>query len=207
MSTYWGNRHWYWYHIISYSAPEQIDLSIQKIYIELLYYMTKLLPCSKCYNHFKEHVKKYPISFNSRNNMIKWFNDMHNEVNLSLNKKIYTLEEANDIYLELNNNSDQESSFKLKPINHLYLNQFIKYHSDRAVYGHSSLFLTVKMIIILITIYPCAICRNIIKEYNRENQLIIYGSTIPTFRKWIDNFFNYQDLNNHFCQNWKNMKK
>jgi cytidine deaminase len=213
MTTYWGNRQWYWYHLISYTAPEQIDLPIQKIYIDLLYYMTKLLPCSKCYNHFKEHVKKYPINFSSRNNMIKWFNNMHNEVNLSLNKPHMTLEDANNIYLELELPKDDTSisssstAFKLKPINHLYLNQFIKYHSDRAVYGHASLILTVKMIIILIVIYPCEICRNIIKEYNNNNSLLIYGSTIPTFRKWIDNFFNYQDLNNHFCKNWKNMKK
>jgi hypothetical protein len=213
MSAYWGNRQWYWYHLISYTAPEQIDIPIQKIYIELLYYMTKLLPCPKCYNHFKEHVKNYPINFDSRNNMIKWFVDMHNEVNLSLNKKIYTLEEANETYLEIDNNNDNDNnsepilSFKLKSINHLYLNQFIKYHSDRAVYGHASLLLTVKMIRILITIYPCKICRDIIKEYDANNPLLIYGATITTFRKWIDNFFNYQDLSNHFCKNWKNMKK
>ncbi len=210
MSSYWGNRQWYWYHLISYTAPEQIDISIQKIYIELLYYMTKLLPCPKCYNHFKEHVKKYPINFTSRNNMIKWFIDMHNEVNLSLGKKIYSIEEANDIYLEnntYNTSENAETTLQLKPINHLYLNQFIKYHSDRAVFGHASLILTVKMIRIIINIYPCQICRDIIKEYDDNNPLIIYGVSIPTFRKWIDNFFNCQDLSNHFCKNWKNMKK
>jgi cytidine deaminase len=209
MTSYWGNRQWYWYHLISYSAPEKIELPIERIYIELLYYMTKLLPCHKCYDHFKEHVKKYPIKFNSRDNMIKWFIEMHNEVNISLNKKIYTLEEANQIYLEMDDDSIKESKskLKLKPINHLYLNQFIKYHSDRAVYNHASLILTVKMTRILINIYPCQICREIIKEYDSFNPLVIYGSTIPTFRKWIDNFFNHQDLSNHFCKNWKNMKK
>jgi len=230
MSAYWGNRQWYWYHIISYTAPLQIEQPIQKIYIELLYYMTKLLPCPKCYNHFKEHVRKYPINFTTRSNMIKWFIDMHNEVNLSLNKKIYSLEEVDDIYLEIEQqqqsqpqpqnenetenetekqeeNQQPEPQKKLKPINHLYLNQFIKYHSDRAVFAHSSLILTVKMIRILINIYPCQTCREIIKEYDHNYPLLIYGSSIPIFRKWIDNFFNPQDLSNHFCKNWKHMKK
>lgn len=227
MSQYWGNRQWYWYHIMSYTAPEQIDVKNKKLYLEILYLTTMLLPCKKCNQHFTEYLKKTPIDFDSRESMIRWFNTSHNFVNDSLHKPIISLEESHKIYLKnsenvnlerndltlLNINNDFENSClinpkinsNLKSINHSYLNEFIKYHAERGIYGHEPFYYVTKMIERLIAVYPCLQCREVIVEYNKKNPLNIYGKKITTFRKWFYNFFNKQDLSKHFLYNWKNM--
>ena len=227
MSQYWGNRQWYWYHIMSYTAPEKIDIKNKKFYVELIYLMTILLPCKKCYEHFTEYLKKNPIDFNSRETMIKWFNTAHNFVNTSLSKPIITLDDANKIYLknfessnlesnvlnklDINNENKNENknenniNTNLKNVNHSYLNEFIKYHAERGIYRHEPFYYVAKMIERLIIVYPCLQCKEVIMEYNKKNPLSIYGKNIVTFRKWFYNFFNKQDLSKHFVHNWKNM--
>ena len=225
MSAYWGNRQWYWYHIMSYTSPEVIDLKNKKFYVELLFLMTTLLPCQKCYNHFTSYLKKTPVDFNNRETMIKWFITAHNHVNKLLNKPIISLEESNNLYLKngkengmentnlesnkngsLENETNQErKKWNLKDLHHSYLNEYIKYHSDRGIFGHEPLHYVVKMIERLIVIYPCLKCREVILEYNQRNPIRIYGKTLPTFRKWYNNFFNHQNLSNHFDKKWKNM--
>lgn len=225
MSQYWGNRQWYWYHIMSYTAPEHIDIKNKKFYLEILYLTTMLLPCKKCNQHFTEYLKKTPIDFDSRESMVKWFNTSHNFVNRFLNKSIISLEESHKIYLKnpetvnlerndlavlhTNNENQNKNIFtvnsNLKSINHSYLNEFIKYHSERGIYGHEPFLYTAKMIERLIAIYPCLQCKKVIIEYNNKNSLRIYGKNIVTFRKWFYNFFNNQDLSTHFVHNWKNM--
>lgn len=234
MSKYWGNRQWYWYHIMSYTSPEQIDIKNKKFYLELIYLMTMLLPCQKCNDHFTEYLKNTPVDFKSRDTMVKWFNTAHNFVNKSLNKPIISLEDSNKIYLKdsestnlesdnleilatnnetqnktnnTNNtgNSNSNSNSNLKTINHSYLNEFIKYHAERGIYGHEPFYYVAKMIERLIIIYPCLQCKKVILDYNKKNPLSIHGKNIVTFRKWFYNFFNKQDLSTHFVYNWKNM--
>ena len=236
MSKYWGNRQWYWYHLISYTSPETFDVPIKKFYLELIILMTELLPCQKCHTHFTSYIKQTSANFNNKETFIDWFITAHNHVNKSLNKPSFTKEEANNLYLEkeilkenkniiivdnleqdlnkipiekieIKNEIKIETKIEIKNLNHSFLNEFIKYHSDRAFYNHSSVFLVAKLIEKLIIIYPCLICRKILLEYNQRNPIKIYGSSISTFRRWYNNFFNKQDFSKHFTKNWKNMSK
>ena len=234
MSKYWGNRQWYWYHLISYTSPETFDISIKKFYMELIILMTELLPCHKCHKHFKSYIKQTSANFNNRETFIDWFITAHNHVNKSLDKPTFTKEEADNLYLEKENLKEtlkenlsvvdnlekdlnkiaiekieikNETEIKIKNLNHSFLNEFIKYHCDRAFYNHSSVFLVAKMIEKLIHIYPCDTCRKILLEYNHRNPIKIYGSSISTFRRWYNNFFDKQDFSNHFNKHWKNMSK
>ncbi len=214
MSQYWGNRQWYWYHLVSYTSPDTLNIQSKKNYTEFIYLMTKLLPCKKCYEHFKLYLKETPIDFTTKETMIEWFVKAHNYVNKRLEKPILTVEDANKIYLipsnfnpndteketETNNQPNQ-----LKEINHLFLNQFIKYHTDRALYLHSDMLLVAKLLEKLIYLYPCKICREILIEYNRKNPIRIYGIYYPTFRRWVSNFFDNQNFSNHFVKKWKDM--
>ena len=211
MSQYWGNRQWYWYHLISYTSPEKLTVTGKKNYLEFIYLMTQLLPCHKCYDHFKLYLKNTPINFDDRQSMIEWFVNAHNHVNQRLEKPLLTIEDANKLYLKpksngLIENSDQELE-ELKDINHLFLNQFIKYHVDRALYNHSSMILVSRLIEKLIYLYPCKICRDILIEYNRLNPVKICGTYHPAFRKWYSNFFDQQDFSKHFVKKWKNLGK
>lgn len=236
MSKYWGNRQWYWYHLISYTSPNTFDIQTKKFYLELILLMTELLPCHKCHQHFTSYIKQTSANFNNRETFIDWFITAHNHVNKSLDKQIFTKEEADNLYLEKENlkenkniiivdNLEQdlnkipiekieikneikiETKIEIKNLNHSFLNEFIKYHSDRAFYNHSSVFLVAKLIEKLIHIYPCDICRKILLEYNQRNPIRIYGSSISTFRRWYNNFFDKQDFSNHFNKHWKNMSK
>ena len=62
----------------------------------------KNFPCMKCQNHAKEYVRNHPLidAVNSKDkkSMFKWIVDFHNEVNLRLNKKIFTYKEAEDMW-------------------------------------------------------------------------------------------------------------
>ena len=238
MSKYWGNRQWYWYHLISYTSPKTFDIPIKKFYLELIILMTELLPCHKCHQHFKTYIKQTSANFNNRETFIEWFITAHNHVNKSLDNPTFTREEADNLYLEKENLKETlkenlsvvdnlekdlnkipidkteikteiktETEIKIKNINHSFLNEFIKYHSDRAFYNHSSVFLVAKMIEKLIHIYPCLICRKILLEYNQRNPIRIYGYSVSTFRRWYYNFFEKQDFSKHFNKNWKNMSK
>ena len=241
MSTYWGNRQWYWYHLISYTSPNTFNIQTKKFYLELIILMTELLPCHKCHKHFTSYIKQTSANFNNRETFIDWFITAHNHVNKSLNKPNFTKEEANNLYLEKEilkekenkniiavDNLEQDlnkisidkiendkieikneikNEYKIKNLNHSFLNEFIKYHSDRAFYNHSSVFLVAKLIEKLIHIYPCLICRKTLLEYNQRNPIKIYGSSVSTFRRWYHNFFEKQDFSKHFTKNWKNMSK
>jgi hypothetical protein len=216
MSQYWGNRQWYWYHMVSYTSPEKITESGKKYYLQFIYLMTQLLPCMKCYNHFKLYLKNTPIDFNDRKSMIEWFVNAHNYVNKKLEKPLLSVEESNKLYLkpslslDSNNTPDNSESLKndeLKDINHLLLNQFIKYHADRALYNHSSMILVSRLIEKLIFLYPCKICRDILVEYNKMNPVRLCGTYHPAFRKWYSNFFDHQDFSKHFVKKWTNLKK
>jgi len=235
MSKYWGNRQWYWYHLISYTSPETFDVPIKKFYLELIILMTELLPCQKCHKHFKSYIKQTSANFNNRETFIEWFITAHNHVNKSLDKPTFTREESDNLYLEKETSKENKNlitvdnleqdknninkilidkienenikEIKIKNLNHSFLNEFIKYHSDRAFYNHSSVFLVAKLVEKLIHIYPCLICRKTLLEYNQRNPIRIYGSSVSTFRRWYYNFFEKQDFSKHFTKNWKNMSK
>lgn len=58
----------------------------------------KNFPCLKCQTHAKFYVSRNPLIKAVKNkdnlSMLKWTVDFHNEVNLRLNKKIFSYDEA-----------------------------------------------------------------------------------------------------------------
>jgi len=191
MTDYWGPRQWYWYHTISHDAPEECDQAQQKLYLETLMLMTKLLPCTDCYNHFNQICQKKKMDFKTRENLISWFFEVHNQVNKRLDKPKVTRKVINKLYQ--------------KKINHLKLNQYLQYHCNRAIYGHASLDLVVKLMYRLIRLYPCKKCRKVFKKYLSQHPLEYFGSNIVVFKKWVNNFFDHQELDKHFQTSWKTL--
>lgn len=192
MTSYWGSRQWYWYHVLSYKSPETFTIDDQKLYYEILYVMTRLLPCNHCYSHFNELTKSHQIKFSNREEMIEWFITAHNIVNKRLGKKKVKRKKADKLYL------DQQ-------IDHQLLNEFLKYHCQRAIYGHSPLNLVVQMMIRLIYKYPCKKCRKVLKKYLNKHPLGYYGKNTVLFKKWYINLFEKQSKG-HFKNDWKELK-
>ena len=190
--NHWGNSNWYWFHLISIKSPLIFTKNDIKFYNKLIYYMTLAIPCSKCILHFKNHIKKHILEngqFKTRANLIKFFIDIHNDVNKNNNKSVLDYQEAINLY-------------ENKPINHFLLNNYLLYHFDRIILKKSSLKIFIKIIKKIIILYPCNICANILQEYKTKYPLNIdiYENNLDAFTKWFMRLFNDQDIKNHFCK-------
>ena len=94
-AKYLGPGYWASWHIKSiYSDTESKKGEVARnIALDI-----KNFPCLKCQTHAKYYVSRNPLIKAVKNkdplSMLKWTVDFHNEVNLRLNKKIFTYEEA-----------------------------------------------------------------------------------------------------------------
>ncbi len=105
----WGPGGWIFLHTITMNYPNN-PTEDQKFYYRQLFENLKYtLPCEKCANHYAENLKKYPLdqALKSKETLIKWLIDIHNEVNIKNNKKVYSYEEVNRIYKDLYNTKNK----------------------------------------------------------------------------------------------------
>ena len=96
----WGPSAWKFLHNVTFNypiKPSQYDMETAIVFFKSL---GDMLPCETCTTHYFRHLKKYPIELyvNSRISLVKWLINIHNEVNLILNKKIYSIDEIIDNY-------------------------------------------------------------------------------------------------------------
>jgi len=93
----WGPHAWFLLHSITIEYPNQptdIDKNNMKEFINAF---QKMIPCIKCRENFKNHTTKYPLTsdiLSSRDSIVNWMIDIHNEVNKLNNKPILTYDEA-----------------------------------------------------------------------------------------------------------------
>ena len=115
-SKIWGQYLWRTLHSLNYLYPEDIDKNhqIKDLYKELYITLVNIIPCSVCKRHYKKKLQQNHITNNlhSKEILILWLNNIHNEVNRSLNKKIVTIKESNNIYF----NKDTVNIFKYKDL-------------------------------------------------------------------------------------------
>lgn len=96
----WGPHGWKFMHYVSLGYPgdptEQDKQNYKNFYTSLQH----ILPCAKCAQNYSHNLKKYPIDnhLGSRDTLVRWVIDIHNQVNTELNKKEYTYIEALDLY-------------------------------------------------------------------------------------------------------------
>lgn len=95
--TEWGKYGWKFLHAITegYSVSPTFDekQSARNLVNSLPY----LLPCNKCKINFKDHLSKRPLTdeiLNTRSSFKKWMIDIHNDVNRSLGKRVYSYDEV-----------------------------------------------------------------------------------------------------------------
>lgn len=120
---YLGPGYWASWHIKSiYSDTESKKAEVARnIALDI-----KNFPCLTCQNHAKYYVSKNPlmkaVKDKDKMSMFKWIVDFHNEVNLRLNKKVFTYEEAllkwngNNFCKENCDHDDEEKEKKAEEI-------------------------------------------------------------------------------------------
>ena len=98
----WGPHAWFFIDSVVIGLPDNISNELQ---IQLKYFfvsMSFLLPCESCRLHFTNYLKTTNIDFSTKTKVLKWVNNIHNNVrknnktkNISLEK---TIQYYNSIY-------------------------------------------------------------------------------------------------------------
>jgi len=98
----WGPQAWTFLHTITLNYPDNPTNQDKNNYYSFFSNLKHVLPCEKCKNHYNENFNKYNLeqNLNSKDDLVKWLIDIHNEVNKSNDKKIWTYDE---VYNEYNN--------------------------------------------------------------------------------------------------------
>jgi len=104
----WGPHGWKFLHYITLAYPDQPKEQDKKNIVDFFQNISKVLPCEKCRINFNNNLIKYPLNENivqSRDNLVNWLIDVHNEVNIETGKDIYNPNNIYDDYLKCNNNN------------------------------------------------------------------------------------------------------
>jgi copper chaperone CopZ len=105
----WGGPAWIFLHSVTFNYPKNPTLKEKDAYRVYFNSLKEVLPCGHCKNNLKKNLKKNPIdkALKSRDNLINWLIDIHNQVNIDTEKKIISKKEAINYYVGLyRNNND-----------------------------------------------------------------------------------------------------
>jgi len=105
----WGPHTWIFLHTITFNYPENPNSNDKDNIRQFIKYFHTQIPCNKCKKHFKQNLKKHPLSesiLSNKDNLIDWMIAMHNEVNKMHGKKIYTRDEVIDYYENIYNSNN-----------------------------------------------------------------------------------------------------
>lgn len=115
----WGPKLWFMIHTIALNYPDNPTYQDRRSHEEFYNSLKYVIPCEKCRIHYTQRLKRMPIinHLDNSNTLFKYTIDLHNQVNKSLNKKIYSYEEVMEIYKShYNNTSLRKKYFTLKNI-------------------------------------------------------------------------------------------
>ena len=99
----WGPYFWFTLHTVTLGYPTYPNYVNKRNYHDFFVSLQNVLPCKKCQEHYKEHLKQNPITahLDNKESLVKWCFNLHNKVNLSLNKPVFTYPEFIEKYREI----------------------------------------------------------------------------------------------------------
>lgn len=117
--TVWGPKLWFFIHTLALNYPERPTFQDIKTYETFFDNLKYIIPCEKCRLHYTQRLNDNPVTkyLTDTNTLFIYTIDLHNEVNKSLGKKIYTYEEVSKIYKNHYNNPYQLNKIKGKIFN------------------------------------------------------------------------------------------
>jgi hypothetical protein len=145
----WGPHLWFILHLISFEYPENPTEFDKRIYHDFYTSLKDVLPCDMCKKHYRDHITKYPLTphLDTRDALIKWVIQVHNFINISLGKPIYTVPQVMETYSKIKpispfatiNNREIAKRFDTVMYNKLYILIglmaiiiiFVKYYFNR----------------------------------------------------------------------------
>lgn len=102
-SKIWGPYFWFTLHTITLAYPDKPNYQEKRQFNDFFLSLQHVLPCKVCREHYKNHLKEFPISshLDNKESLVKWCHQLHNRVNLSLDKPIFSYEEFKDKYRKI----------------------------------------------------------------------------------------------------------
>ena len=113
----WGPHLWFILHIITFKYPKNPTSFDKEYHRDFFTNLKNVIPCDDCKKSYAKHIQEYPITphLDSRESLINWLVQIHNLVNVSLNKKVISTKEMINIYSNINPISPfNESNKKIK---------------------------------------------------------------------------------------------
>jgi hypothetical protein len=142
----WGPYGWKYFHFVALAYPINPTDEDKLNYYNFYIFFGKTLPCENCIHHYAEHLQNFPLTdyiLSTKDTLLKWTIDIHNEVNKKGNKKIYDYDEA--VALIKNNYGDNLpiiESFESTEIN----------EKNKTTNNNNTLFLFIILFVALIII-------------------------------------------------------
>lgn len=98
--TVWGPKLWFVIHTFALNYPDNPTYEDRRVMEEFFNNLKYSIPCHKCRIHYRQNLQNNPIIsyLDNKQSLFKYTVDLHNLVNKSLGKKIYSYEEVTDIY-------------------------------------------------------------------------------------------------------------
>jgi len=117
--TVWGPKLWFFMHTIALNFPENPTFDDIKSYETFFENLKYIIPCDKCKLHYSQRLRANPVSkyLTDNNTLFIYTIDLHNEVNKSLGKRIYSYEEVSNQYKNHYNNPYNAKNIKNKIFN------------------------------------------------------------------------------------------
>ena len=96
----WGPPAWTFLHTVTYNYPENPTEDDKKNFYNFFMNLQHVLPCEKCKSHYKQNIQKYDLKNNlgSRQELVKWLIDLHNDINKDNGKPILSYSEVYNKY-------------------------------------------------------------------------------------------------------------
>lgn len=115
---FWGPHAWIFLHSVTMNYPKNPTQQDKQKYRDFFKSMERVLPCEKCAYHYSKHIDEFPIdpALESRDTLVRWLIQIHNEVNISLNKPEYTYEQVIEEYRYKMDTIDRDETMIYKVI-------------------------------------------------------------------------------------------
>lgn len=99
----WGPPAWTFLHTVTYNYPENPTEDDKRNFYNFFDSLQNVLPCEKCKGHYKQNIQKYDLkkSLGSREDLVKWLIDLHNDVNRDNGKKVWSYSDVFNKYQDM----------------------------------------------------------------------------------------------------------
>jgi hypothetical protein len=123
----WGPKLWFVIHTFALNYPNNPSYEDKRVMEEFFNNLKYSIPCNKCRVHYRQRLERDPIInyLDNKQSLFKYTIDLHNQVNKSLGKKIYTYDEVVQIYKEHYNPDEVKSEQRRSWINKWFNPKYI----------------------------------------------------------------------------------